>query len=84
MGVGAKKRSSESRKKEKKRRKEQKAALYKSYSELGKQKNHNKTKKQHAISSIKGSHVMKDCGNIGCEACYPQYKVVPKNFVKVA
>lgn len=84
MSKGARNRNSERRRMEKKRRKEAKRALYKSYSEQGRKNNSKRATKHKVISSVKGNHVMLDCGNVGCEKCYPQYAVVPQNMVTAA
>ena len=79
MSKGSRTRSALKRKSEKKRRKDQKAALYRSYAETGRKNNSKNSKKHKQISSIKGSHVTSDCGNVGCKTCYPQYASLPEN-----
>jgi hypothetical protein len=72
MSMGAKNRSKEKRKKEKKRRKEQKAALYASFKEQGRNKKSKRfllsTEKTNKASATK--HPISPCGNPGCKACY--------------
>jgi len=72
VGKASKKRRSETRKKMKKAAKEAKKALYKSYSDRGKER-------KKSGGNLKASlirHPVRPCGNIGCKKCYPQYSRV--------
>ncbi len=78
MGMNARKLRSEKRKMRKRAAKAAKKALYQSYAGTGRRKK--KKSCPTGATSQKGNHVMTDCGNIGCKACYPQFRVLQANM----
>jgi hypothetical protein len=75
MGKAAKGRKAATRKLKKKAAKAAKKALYASYAGTGKRKK--KQDRKTGPTTMKGAHVMQDCGNVGCGACYPQFQPKP-------
>jgi len=76
MGLTAKKARSLKRKTEKAKAKAAKRALYASYAGQGRRSTKTAASGR---TPQRGNHVMADCGNVGCEACYPQYRAFRQN-----
>lgn len=76
MSKGGKKSHSEKRKLQKKRAKDARRALYKSYSEAGRVGTHERKKSRWGCPTTHGQHEAADCGNPGCNRCYPQFRRV--------
>lgn len=73
MGKAAKTRRSEQRKRQKRSRKDQQQAVYESYKKAGTNKkskrNAQNAKAARGVSTSK--HLVSNCGNVGCERCFP-------------
>lgn len=54
------------------RRRAEKAARKAKYLSLAGTSNKNKRKKGQAGSGHKHEHIMANCGNVGCERCFPE------------
>jgi hypothetical protein len=72
MGIRSKKRNAEGRKAKKRAAKAAKRALYASYAGTGRKRNNQG--RASGPTALKGCHAMRDCGNVGCLGCYPQFR----------
>lgn len=77
MGGLARKRRADKKKELKRQVKQQRRALYASLAGTSKKKKRQNPRKK--ITAQRGNHVMSDCGNVGCEKCYPQHQVLRAN-----
>lgn len=73
MSKSSKKRKADARRERKKSVKAQRRALYASYAGTGRKKK--KVSAKTGRTSQRGNHVMADCGNVGCQQCYPRLKL---------
>jgi hypothetical protein len=71
MSKKSKAKRKDARKLQKAQRKAAKAALYKSYSEKGREAATRRHRKK-SEGGGKHQHLMADCGNPGCLRCYPE------------
>jgi hypothetical protein len=77
MGKASRKKSADRKKRAKQLAKAAKRALYASYAGTGRKVK--KNRKKAGATPQRGNHVMSDCGNPGCERCYPQFRVARQN-----
>jgi hypothetical protein len=74
MGVAGKRRRAELRKSRKRAVKAARRQLYASYAGQGR-----RTTKDHTSTGYtpqRGNHVMLNCGNVGCERCFPRFRAL--------
>lgn len=81
MGKASRKRRSDQRKQLKRAAKAQRRALYASLA--GQSRRAKRQKRAAGVTAQRGNHAMLDCGNPGCERCYPQFRCLPQNAPRV-
>lgn len=79
MSKSSRKRRTEEKKKLKRAAKSARKAFYASLAGTGKRKKkQNQSKGQ---TAQRGNHAMLNCGNVGCEKCFPQRRLLRANQV---
>lgn len=80
MGRASKTRRAEEKKRKKRAAKIARKLLYASYAGQGR-RNKKRASRRKEPSTIKGAHVISNCGNIGCERCFPQFRCARANEI---